>query len=246
MNVKLTVVYDGGAYFGWQATSEGPSIEETLQNALQKILQEEVYLQAASRTDAGVHASGQIVNFHTSKQLCLKRLKLSLIGLLPKDIVVMQVEQADEDFHPTLDCLSKEYHYSVCYGPAQLPQHRFYSWHYPNRLNIAVMHDAAQQLVGEHNFEAFCNLRKSVSYAHYMRTVHKIDLVQLPDERLCIKIEGNNFLYKMVRNIVGTLVYVGAGKIAVNEIPTIIASRKRPQAGVTAPAHGLSLFRVNY
>ncbi len=246
MNIKLTVAYDGGAYLGWQKTSMGPSIEEVLQQTLEQILQHETPLQAASRTDAGVHAIGQIVNFYTSKQLCLERLKISLNSLLPKDIAVMQAEIAAENFHPTLDCIGKEYHYALCYGIAQLPLHRLYSWHYPHQLDVAAMRAAAHHFIGEHNFEAFCNFKKNTTYAHYVRTVHKIDIEQEAEERLCIKIAGNNFLYKMVRNIVGTLVYVGADKIAVDAIPEIIASKKRPQAGVTAPAHGLNLFRVNY
>ena len=203
INIKLTVAYDGGNYLGWQKTTMGPSIEETLQQVLEKILQEQIILQAASRTDAGVHAKGQIVNFLTQKNPSLKRLKISLNCLLPKDIAVMDVEMADIDFHPTLDCRSKEYHYSVCYGTAQLPQHRFYSWHYPHALDISAMRAAALLLTGEHDYAAFCNFKKNHAYAHYVRQVELIDIIELPEELLCIRVRGNNFLYKMVRNLVG-------------------------------------------
>lgn len=246
LNIKLTVAYDGGNYLGWQKTSMGPSIEETLQRVLEQILQEQIVLQAASRTDAGVHAKGQIVNFLTHKTPSLQRLKISLNCLLPKDIAVMHVEMADIDFHPTLDCRGKEYHYWVCNGTAQLPQHRFYSWHYPHALDVNVMRAAALLLAGEHDYAAFCNFKKNHAYAHYVRQVELIDIIELPEERLCIRVRGNNFLYKMVRNLVGTLVYVGCGKIDVEEIPGILGSQERPQAGVTAPAHGLCLQQVFY
>lgn len=246
-NIKLIIAYDGGCYLGWQKTAMGPSIEETLEDTLRQILQESVYLQAASRTDAGVHAKGQVVNFLTAKQnLCLQRLKVSLNCLLPKDIAVMHIEEEKEDFHATLHCQGKEYHYSLCYGTAQLPQVRHFSWHYPHTLNVDTMRTAAQLLIGEHNFSAFCNVRKSSAYQNYVRTLYQIELLELPDYSLRIEIKGNHFLYKMVRNIVGTLVYVGCQKIALKSIPAILASHARPEAGMTAPAHGLCLFKVFY
>ncbi len=246
-NIKLTVAYDGTNYLGWQKTGMGPSIEETLQVVLERILQEKIVLQAASRTDAGVHAEGQIVNFLTGKpSLPLQRLQISLNRLLPKDIAILGVELAEEGFHPTLDCLGKEYNYTLCYGRAQLPMHRLYSWHYPHRLDIAAMHAAALQLTGEHDFTAFCNFKRNHTYVHYVRNVHTIMVNELPGQRLCLCVQGNNFLYKMVRNLVGTIVYAGCGKIAVADIPAIIAAGKRPSAGVTAPAHGLCLKRVFY
>lgn len=246
-NIKLTVAYDGTAYLGWQKTAMGSSIEQMLEQSLSQILQEQVTLQAASRTDAGVHATGQIVNFFTEKQnIQLKALQIGLNALLPKDISVLNVEVANGSFHPTVDCLSKEYHYHLCYHSAQLPQHRFYSWHFPRHFDINLMRQAASLLIGEHDFSAFCNFKKNSTYAHYIRNVSSIHLVELPDSRLRFEIRGNNFLYKMVRNLVGTLVYVGCGKIDVKAIPDIIESKQRPQAGVTAPAHGLCLQKVYY
>lgn len=246
-NIKLVIAYDGGAYRGWQKTPMGPSIESTLQQVLEKILQHATPLQAASRTDAGVHAEGQVVNFFTSKtDLNLNRLKLSLNSLLPKDISVLSVEKMAPSFHPTLDCKGKEYRYYICYGSAQLPHHRLYSWHYPYPLELNLMHQALPYLLGSHDFSSFCNVKKNASYAHFNREINRIDLVELEKERLCICIEGNHFLYKMVRNIVGTLLYVGRGKIKIEDIPLILKSGDRTQAGVTAPAHGLFLYRVHY
>lgn len=243
-NVKLTLAYDGTVYFGWQKTDNGPSIEESLQTALEKILQHPIKLQATSRTDAGVHAQGQIVNFFTEKPLPPFKLQNALNGLLPPDISVLHAEYASPTFHPTLDCKSKEYHYSICYGPIQLPQHRLYSWHYPHSLNLHNMHLAAQYFLGSHDFAAFCNFKKNEVYDHHIREVTQIKLLPLENQRLLIKISGNNFLYKMVRNIVGTLVYVGAGKIPPENIPNIIEKQDRTLAGITAPACGLKLYQV--
>lgn len=245
-NIKLVVAYDGTGYLGWQKTFTGRSIEEELQKVLEQILQETVLLQAASRTDAGVHAQGQVVNFFTAKELDFDLLKHGLNCLLPKDIVVLKACQAHPEFHPTLDSIGKEYHYAVCTGPVQLPQHRFYSWHFPKSLASESIRKAAQLLIGERDFAAFCNFKKNSNYENYVRKVTDITIEELQSERWLIKITGNSFLYKMVRNLVGTLMYVGAGKIAVDAIPTILEGRNRTLAGMTAPAHGLILHKVLY
>jgi tRNA pseudouridine38-40 synthase len=245
INIKLIIAYDGNDYLGWQKTKEGPSIEESLQTVIEQIVQHPVTLQAASRTDAGVHAYAQVVNFFTSKtELHLHRLQISLNNLLPSSISVLAIEQMPLDFHPTLDCIGKEYHYWICCGTAQYPQHRFYSWHYPYSLNMEDMKKAARLLVGVHDFQAFCNELKNKEYDNYVREVTGIEIVPHPENRLQIIIRGNNFLYKMVRNLVGTLAYIGRGKIAVEEIPNILGTQDRTKAGITAPAHGLTLHHV--
>lgn len=247
VNVKLTIAYDGTAYLGWQKTTMGPSVEEALESSLAVILQEKVALQAASRTDAGVHAVGQVVNFISNKaEISLQKFQLSLNSLLPKDISVLSADFMPVAFHPTLDCKSKEYHYQLCYSTAQLPHERHFAWHYPRALDIASMHEAARLLVGKRDFSTFCNFKKNSTYTDYVRDLHSIDVIDLPDQRLRFEIKGNNFLYKMVRNLVGTLVYVGCGKITLESIPDIVTSKERPQAGVTAPAHGLFLYKVYY
>lgn len=246
-NILMKLAYEGTNYLGWQKTSMGPSIEETLEKALLQILQEEVVLQAASRTDAGVHAAGQIVNFHTEKCIpSLQKLLISVNSQLPQDIRVMGVEWSSSAFHPTLDCVGKEYRYFVCNGPAQLPHNRFFSWHFPRSLDRAAMKQAALALNGEHDFSAFCNVRKNHGYEHHVRRIEEIHIDSLPNGRLMFRIRGNHFLYKMVRNLVGTLLYVGCGKIQASGIPSILASQNRTLAGVTAPAHGLCLHEVHY
>jgi len=241
------VAYDGTHYLGWQKTSMGPSIEESLEIAINQILQHPITLQAASRTDAGVHASGQVVNFFTEKPIKnLRQFQVGLNALLPSDITVMDVEIANENFHPTLDCIAKEYHYFICTGVGQLPFHRHFSWHYPYPLDVDSMREAARLLLGEHDFSAFCNEKKNSDYEHCVRCLYGIDILELPENRLQFKVKGNNFLYRMVRNLVGTLAYVGRGKIDKDAIPSILASKARPEAGITAPAHGLRLQHVFY
>lgn len=246
-NICLTLAYDGTHYLGWQKTKEGPSIEETLETCLAQILQETPILQAASRTDAGVHAQGQMVNFTLSKnrKIPLEKLQISLNSLLPNDIVVTHVQEAATEFHPTLDCIGKIYHYRVCCGPVQLPQNRFYSWHYPYSLDPNLMRQAAQFFTGEHDFSALCNEIKQHPRDDYVRTIQSIVISEGP-QSLHIAIQGNHFLYKMARNIAGTLVYIGKGKIAPEDVPKILESRQRPMAGITAPAHGLTLYQVLY
>lgn len=245
-NIKLVVAYDGTSYRGWQKTPTGPSIESILQATLEQILQHAAPLQAASRTDAGVHAQGQVINFFTSKQLDLNRLQISLNSLLPKDITILSVEKMDPDFHPTLNSVGKEYRYYICHGRAQLPHRRLYAWHYPYKLNISAMHKAAQTLIGQHDFASFCNFRKNAHYLHTIREIRQIELVETGKDEICIHLIGNHFLYKMVRNIVGTLAYVGQGKIKAEEVKAILDSEDRTLAGMTAPAHGLFLYQVFY
>lgn len=246
-NIKLILAYDGTAYLGWQKTNMGPSIEATLQTVLEQILQQPIILQAASRTDAGVHAIGQVVNFLANHPVTDRhRLKISLNSLLPKDLTVTDVQEASLSFHPTLDCCGKEYRYYLCYGSTQLPHHRFYSWHYPYRLEISEMRSAISDLTGQHDFTAFCNTKKNSHYKDFLREVTDIKIVEMEKERLCIIVKGNHFLYKMVRNIVGTLVYVGRGKISREQLSQVLENKDRRAAGMTAPAHGLFLQEVFY
>ncbi len=246
-NIKLIVAYDGRSYLGWQKTRMGPSIEADLQRVIEQIVQHPAPLQAASRTDAGVHAQGQVVNFLTSKiHLNLDKFRISLNSLLPKDIVILQVMLMPASFHPTLDCTGKEYRYFICFGPSQLPHHRFYSWHVPYLLKTELIRQAIPQLIGTHNFAAFCNVKKNAHYSDYVRTVQLLELLEIEKHRLCFRIRGNHFLYKMVRNIVGTLIDIGREKIPCEDLIQILKSQDRPEAGVTAPAHGLFLHEVFY
>ena len=169
-------------------------------------------MQAASRTDAGVHARGQIVNFYTFKTIDPYQLRVTLNQLLPNDIAVYKVEEALATFHPTIDSIGKEYRYSVCNDFFQFPEYRNFSWHYPYSLNIADMHRAAQYFIGTHDFLSFCNVKQDEHYDTTIREIFQIEIIKDNDNRILFKIRGNHFLYKMVRNIVGTILMAGRRK----------------------------------
>lgn len=244
-NVRLIIAYFGAPYKGWQKTIMGPSIEETLERALAKILQHDVKLQAASRTDAGVHAEGQTVNFFLEKPFDLGRLKYSLNCMLPSEIAVVSIEEMPQNFHPTLDTLKKEYWYHICNTPVQLPFYRETSWHFPYPLNEEKMSRAAKLLEGTHDFSAFCNER-SLWDRDPICHLEKVEIIPLAGNRFRITMTGNHFLYKMARNLAGTLAYVGCGKLEEDAISKILEGKDRTQAGMTAPAYGLTLKHVLY
>lgn len=246
-NIKLTVSYDGTDFFGFQKTKAGPSVEEELEKALGSILQESVKIQAASRTDRGVHAKGQVVNFFTDKFLNLKQLHLSLNQLLPSSIAILDVEEMPISFHPTLDVISKEYHYLVYYGIKQPPLMRHMVWHHPcPAFDLLAVQKASVYLIGSQDYSVLCLNRKKDSYKNCERFIESIDISLLEDKTLCIKVVGKTFFYKMVRSLVGTLIAVGKGKIQLQEVPLLLKQKDRALSGMTAPAHGLTLIKVKY
>ena len=244
-NIALTLAYDGTRYFGWQKTSLGPSIEEEVQHAVEKILQHEVRLQAASRTDRGVHADGQVINFVTKKETALNELQHSINSLLPEDIAVLQIEEKDQAFHPTLDAVSKAYRYKIACTQILHPLLRKQCWHCPYPVDIELMAQAATRFIGKRDFSSLRNQRNGLVEEDSVREIFHID-IKWENPILLMTMHGNNFLYKMARNIVGTLLYVGQKKIPTEAITEILESRDRTKAGVTAPAHGLTLHRVYY
>jgi tRNA pseudouridine38-40 synthase len=244
-NIKCIIAYEGTHFLGWQKTKMGPSIEESLEHALATIGYKNGKLQAASRTDAGVHAKGQVVNFFTESMPDFRKLQTGLNGVVAEGISVLETSLERADFHPTLDVTGKEYHYELCQGPVQFPFYRHTSWHVPTLLDLEAMKTASHTLIGTHDFSSFCNEQKGQN-EDKTRTVYGIDFTPLPHDRLRIRVLGNHFLYKMVRNIVGTLVDVGREKLSAEEINHILSSKDRTKAGVTAPAHGLCLYKVNY
>ncbi len=237
---KALLSYDGTRYFGWQKTRSGPSIQEALQSALQKVTRNEILPEAASRTDRGVHAEGQSVSFSLDKDL--PKPLFSLNANLPSDIRILSIETVPEGFHPTLDALSKIYHYEVSLGPIQDPHTRLYSWHYPYPLDLSKMEAGAKILLGTHDFSAFANRPEKNPTC----TLSHITFSQEDPNRLRIALHGNRFLYKMARSLAGTLLYIGSGKLALESLPSILLGKKRKEAGMTAPAHGLFLHRVIY
>ena len=239
--IKLLLAYDGTRYLGWQKTRMGPSIQESLAKALTQITGEQILPEAASRTDRGVHAQGQVVAFSLHSPPPLLQLQKGLNAVLPADIRVLELKPISAHFHPTLDAVGKEYHYQICLGEVQEPIHRLYSWHVYSPLDLQKMESAASDLLGTHDFTAFTNEIRNDPVC----TLKSIAITP-SGNRLQIAFRGNRFLYKMVRNLAGTLVYIGCGKLPPNCIPSLFASRDRKQAGMTAPAHGLYLHKVVY
>lgn len=245
--IKLMIAYDGSSYKGWQKTPLGPSIESELEAVLSRILQQPLSLEAASRTDAGVHAEGQMVGVRLDEvRYPPDRLMVSANGLLPPDIRVIRAEQIDDGFHATLDAVGKEYHYHFCLGPHQLPKWRHTSWHCHEPLNREDMELGARWLLGSYDFSALCNQRKEQRYQTTVRTLSRIEFFDLPEGRLRLEMEGSAFLFRMARNIAGTLYSIGRGKLSPEMMPDILTNGRRDRAGVTAPAHGLCLRRVDY
>lgn len=239
-NIALTIAYDGTDFFGWQKTKMGKSIEEEIEKALFILLKEKKKLQAASRTDRGVHARGQVVNLFMESSVDIKRLQKSLNALLSKDIVIVDIKKMNASFHPTLDSTGKKYCYYICSSNILLPHLKRFVWHYPHELDPKKMREAAKALIGEHDFSSFCNIRTK----NCIRKLFGLEIIPYGEKYYRIEIEGNNFLYKMVRTIVGTLVYIGEGRL--KSISQILKKRERKEAGVTAPACGLFLEKVFY
>jgi tRNA pseudouridine38-40 synthase len=239
---RAQIAYDGTHYFGWQTTKTGPSIQEHLSKALFACTQENAIPEAASRTDRGVHAEGQTIAFALSKQWKPSQLLQAINAHLPKDIRVYTLDETSQDFHPTLHALEKEYHYTLSNTPFQHPIDRLYAWHVHTPLDVTLMQQGALALQGTHSFASFT----SGPFKDPICTVSKILFTTEDRGRLRIALHGNRFLYKMARTIVGTLVYIGAGKRSVESVPKLLTSKNRPQSGMTAPAHGLRLYKVLY
>jgi len=242
LNIKLTVSFLGKDYLGFQKSPHGKTIEKELEKALFQVLQAPVYLQASSRLDAGVSAKGLIVTFFLDKHVDLNKLKRSLNGLLPKDISIENIECVNAFFHPSLDSVSKTYLYRICNTTVQSPFLRDISWHYPyKKMDLNLLKESAKSFIGKMDFSAF-------TPDDYENAICKIDSIEIFEENghFQISITGNRFLYKMVRTIVGTLVNLSTGTIALSEVEKILEKRQRKQAGLTAPSCGLCLEKVFY
>jgi tRNA pseudouridine38-40 synthase len=245
--LKLTLAYDGGAYAGWQVQPDKPTVQGTLESALRQITQEAVRVTAAGRTDAGVHALGQVVGCRTATRLSNADLQRALNAVLPNDIAVLSIDDAAEGFHATRDAIGKRYRYQIHNGRTPSVFDRHYAWHYPQPLDAAAMHAAGQALVGRHDFSSFETAGSERPDS--IRTIHELSVARGSDEladRVTIDVAGDGFLYNMVRTIVGTLVEVGTGARDLKWPAAVLAACDRREAGQTAPPHGLFLVNVSY
>lgn len=242
-NIKLTIEYDGTNYVGWQKQKNGMSIEEKIERAIQGITGEEIRLIGASRTDSGVHARGQVANFLTQSSIPDRKFPSAISSKLPVDIVILDAEEVKDDFHSRYSSLGKRYSYKILnrkQSPAYL---RSFVEHCPYELNFEYMKKASMAFLGKHDFTAFRSTGGSAKTS--IRTIKYIELTK-DEELITLHIEGDGFLYNMVRIIAGTLIDVGKDKIPLDSIPDIIESKDRNRAGKTAGACGLCLERVYY
>jgi tRNA pseudouridine38-40 synthase len=242
-NISLIVSYDGTDYHGWQCQPDLITVQQALQERIEKIVNHRIKLFAGARTDSGVHAYGQTVNYFTDSTIELKALVRGLNSLLPLDIRVKDARVAGDDFHSRYSAKSKIYMYSILNSSLNSPFYNRYMWHIPYSLNVPLMHRTIKRITGSHDFSAF--KKKDTLYRSPVREVLHAG-VKKRGEVVYIVIEGTGFLRYMVRNIVGTLVLVGSGKITENDFKAIFESNDRDNAGPTAPAKGLFLRKIKY
>jgi len=299
---KMLIAYDGTLYGGWQAQINTTSIQTLIQNALSIILRKKTIVIASGRTDAGVHALGQVAHFTYSEELQLPKILLSLNALLPSDIRVLALDLASSSFHARFSAVSKLYHYYLHLDPVLDPFQRLYTHRPPHSVDLALLKDGARYFIGTHDFTSFANTRSalskngkeriatpqfgsksalfmqdldsaqnaysessmsfraeaepaqkssnlaskaSVAIPSNVRTIHRLDILE-QEKGVCLAFEGNGFLYKMVRNIVGTLLDVCRGKLLLSDITRIFEAHDRRAAGIAAPPQGLFLMEVRY
>ena len=243
---KMTLAYDGTHYGGWQVQHNAVSIQVLVEQAISTVLRTFTTVIGAGRTDAGVHAQGQIAHWESHQSCDLFRCLRSFNALLPPDIRILKIEETSSDFHARYSAVSKEYHYHLYLDRIMSPFKRLYTHHVLYPIQLSLLQDAAAYFVGTHDFTSFANdAHQGCAATNPMRTLSRLDII--PQEGgIRLEFEGNGFLYKMVRTITGTLLDVSSGKIPLKDLPEIFSARDRRRAGSTAPPQGLFLMRVNY
>lgn len=241
--VKLIVAYDGTNYHGWQVQDNGITIEEVLNRTISELVQEDIKVIGASRTDAGVHACGNVAVFDTESRIPGDKFSFALNQRLPEDIRIQESCEVDADFHPRYADTVKTYEYNILNRRFELPSKRLYAafCYYP--MDIERMNQAAAYLVGEHDFKSFCSAGAQVQTM--VRTIYAVNVTK-EDDMVHIRITGNGFLYNMVRIIAGTLMQVGTGLMEPEQVKGILEARDRSKAGPTAVAKGLTLVEIRY
>lgn len=243
-NIKLTIEYDGKNFAGWQTQPGKISIQGEILKAIKDVTGEDVDLNASGRTDAGVHALGQIANFKTNSNIDVLKIPYALNSKLPNSIVIKKAEEVEERFHSRYNCEGKTYRYIINNSEFPSALNRYREFHVPYKLNFEDMKEALRLFEGTHDFKGFKSSGGSPKKTT-VRTLTKCE-IKKEDDRIIIELSGDGFLYNMVRIISGTIVDVGLGKIKLNEMSSIIESGDRQLAGRTLPPHGLYLVEVRY
>ena len=246
--VKIVVAYDGTNYCGWQVQPNGLSVQEVLEKHLSDLLCEEIRITGASRTDAGVHALGNVAAFNTSARMAADRISFAMNTRLPADIRIQESAEVPMEFHPRFANTVKTYEYRIFNRKFPDPTKRLYSFFYHYPLDVEKMQRAASYLVGEHDFKSFCMAASAVGKPT-CRNVHEISFAQeevMGERTVVITVKGNAFLHSMVRTIVGTLVMVGRGRRKPEWVADVLQACDRCAAGENAPAAGLVFWNVSY
>lgn len=247
VRIRLTISYDGTAYAGWQVQKIGTGVQELIETALRKLFQQPLRLHSSSRTDTGVHALGMVAHVDLPRdrfRMPMRKLPLAVNAHLPEDIRVVAASRCRRDFHARFQARGKEYRYFIWNHPVMNPLLRHQAWHVPKPLDLPAMRLAARRLKGKHDFRAFA-ANRNYQVEHTVRTLSQCRILR-EGPLITVVLRADGFLYKMCRGIVGTLVQVGQAKLGGREIDRILASRDRRVAGMTAPAHGLVLWKVFY
>lgn len=244
MRVKLTIAYDGTAYCGWQIQPNGITVQEVLNEKLSEFFDQEISVVGASRTDAGVHALCNVCAFDVETRMPAEKIAFALNQTLPDDISVVDSCEVDADFHPRFHKGKKTYEYHILNRTFPDPTRRLYSLFYHRPLDYEAMNHAAAYLVGEHDFTTFSSIHAQTNT--YVRRVYDCHVTRDENDMITIHIEGNGFLYNMVRIIAGTLIEVGWGKRTPESVGEILEAKDRALAGPTAPPEGLTLMQIEY
>lgn len=244
---KLTIAYDGTGYEGWQVQQTGTGVQEKVEEALARLFPSRPRLHSSSRTDTGVHALGMVAHFEVTPaedRMTTRRLTLALNAWLPADIRVVSTARAAKKFHARFDAAGKQYRYFIWNHATMNPLMRHRAWHVPRRIDLAALRDAARLFVGKHDFKSFA-ANTGYERTSTVRTVTRCD-VRRSGCLITVVIEGDGFLYRMCRGIVGTMVQAGQGRFKPDAIKRMLAQKDRRAGGVSAPAEGLVLWKVCY
>lgn len=242
-NIVMIVSYDGTTYNGFQSQACNNTIQDVLEAAIKTLTGEDLRIIGSGRTDAGVHARGQVFNFHTESRIPLVRWALAINSRLPDDVVVLEAWEAPETFHSRFSAKLKTYRYTIDRRKFPDVFGRHYAFHHPTTLNVDAMREAIAHLVGEHDFTSFTSIQST--QLHHVRTIFDAHIEE-EGPMLHLFVTGSGFLYNMVRIIAGTMMWVGEGKLSPDDIPSILEAKDRAYTGPTAMAHGLMLWEVQY
>ncbi len=249
-NMRVVIGYDGTEFSGWQRQKNVRTIQGEIEYFLNRMTREDILLNGAGRTDAGVHAEGMVAHFHTTSAISCENFLRGLNAMLPGAIRIFTVDEVDLSFHARFSAIGKQYQYEIYTGKIHPPRLRLYSVHINCRLDFIAVRNCLDTLKGTHDFSSFENSgsrdKDACSGRGAVRTIHEARLIETSNDFFSLNFHGDGFLRNMIRNLVGTLLEAGRGKITPEEFAVILAAKERSKAGPTAPAHGLCLKKVLY